>query len=232
MKDVENVGNKFIVSITTSKTKIERSFVISGAFYNVCKRYVDIRLKDTNTNQFFTNYQKGKCTKQVVGINKIGNVPKQIAQYLNLENPSAYTSHCFRRTSATLLVNAGGDLLALKRHGGWRSSAVAEGYVDNSLHNQTTTADKIMGAVAPTSTCLEQNLDFAIEKNSQTVTGDKIMKTAATTSASLEQNAEITVEKNNSTISTTVLSHNASSRPLVLKNCKNFTINYNYCTEK
>lgn len=61
---------------------------------------------------------------------------KEIAKFLSLENPESYTGHCFRRSSATILVNSGTDLLALKRHGGWRSSAVAEGYVDDSIKNK------------------------------------------------------------------------------------------------
>lgn len=203
--DVEDLGNKFLINIPTSKTKIERSFVVSGDFYNVSKRYFEIRLKlnESSITQFFMNYQKGKCTKQVVGINKIGSVPKQIAQYLKLENPSAYTSHCLRRTSATFLVNAGGDLLALKRHGGWRSSATAESYVDNSLCNQTNTANKIMEAIASSSTSRDENFDYIVDENQPSTSS-----------------------------STTVVSHSASSRPLILKNCTNFTINYNYYTEK
>lgn len=37
-----------------------------------------------------------------------------------------------RRTSATLFVNSGGDMLELKRLGGWKSDSVAQGYVNDS----------------------------------------------------------------------------------------------------
>lgn len=67
---------------------------------------------------FFLNYKNGKCTKQVTGKNKIGNMPKEIANYLNLPDPQAYTGHSFRRTSATLLANSGFDITTLKLHGG------------------------------------------------------------------------------------------------------------------
>ena len=53
-------------------------------------------------------------------------MPQKIAQFLKLTNPELYTGHCFRRTSATLLIDAGGDITALKRHGGWKSTAVTE----------------------------------------------------------------------------------------------------------
>jgi hypothetical protein len=43
-----------------------------------------------------------------------------------------------RRTSASLLAKAGADISVIKRHGAWKSSNVAEGYVDDSLENRTT----------------------------------------------------------------------------------------------
>lgn len=77
----------------------------------------------------------------------MGSIPKQIAEYLGLPDAKLYTGHCFRRSSATILVDAGGDLLELKRHGGWRSSTVAEGYVDDSINNKTATSSKISCAI-------------------------------------------------------------------------------------
>ena len=38
--------------------------------------------------------------------------------------------HSFRRTSASLLVDGGGDSYDLQRHGGWKSMAAASGYID------------------------------------------------------------------------------------------------------
>ena len=63
-------------------------------------------------------------------MNYIAKVPQNIAQYLGLPEPCKYKGHCFRRSSATLLVNGGGDILQLKKHGGWKSTNVAEGYID------------------------------------------------------------------------------------------------------
>jgi integrase len=80
-------------------------FVVPGKFYNITKKYMDLRSPDME--QFFLNYQNGKCYKQVVGINKIGEQPKIIAQYLKLPNPELFTGHCFRRTGATILADAG-----------------------------------------------------------------------------------------------------------------------------
>lgn len=60
-------------------------------------------------------------------INKIGSLSQEIAIYLELPDAKTYTDHTFRRTSATLITNAGSNMTTLKRHGGWKSSNVAEG---------------------------------------------------------------------------------------------------------
>ncbi|KAJ8912718.1 hypothetical protein NQ315_012272 [Exocentrus adspersus] len=50
--------------------------------------------------------------------------------------PELYTGHCFRRTGATMVVDAGGDILSLKHAGGWKSSEIAMSYVDDSINNK------------------------------------------------------------------------------------------------
>ncbi|CAH1383311.1 unnamed protein product, partial [Tenebrio molitor] len=74
---------------------------------------------------------------------------KAIAAFLKLPNPEQYSGHSFRRSSVTILVDAGGDITALKRHGGWKSTAVAEGYMDESVKNKTDTANKISSSIQP-----------------------------------------------------------------------------------
>jgi len=79
-----------------------------------------LRPANVKSDRFFLNYKNGKCAKQVIGKNKIENMPKEIAKYLNLPDPQAYTGHSIRRTSATLLDDSGGDITTPKRHGGWK----------------------------------------------------------------------------------------------------------------
>lgn len=138
--DVEDKNNGvLLVRIPETKTYKPRTFVVTGdEFYNTFKKYITLRPRTVSSNSnLFLNYQKGKCTKQVIGINKIGGTPKEIATFLKLENPEKYTGHSFRRTSATVLSNAGADITTLKKHGGWKSTTVAEGYIDESVSNKT-----------------------------------------------------------------------------------------------
>lgn len=53
------------------------------------------------------------------------------------------TGHAFRRSSATIVANAGASTTALKLHGGWKSATVAESYVDNSTFNKNQIATMI-----------------------------------------------------------------------------------------
>lgn len=138
--------NEFQVKLVDTKTKTDRSFVIPGMFYELSKKYV--LLRPPAIEQFFVNYQKGKCTKQVVGVNKIGNQPKIIAKFLKLPNADSYTGHCFRRSGATILADAGGDTLTVKNFGGWKSTAVMETYIEQSLNKKVEIANTIISSVA------------------------------------------------------------------------------------
>lgn len=136
-----------MVKVSKTKTKIDRSFIVTGNYYAVCKKYIDLRPTPCQNPAFFLNYRSGKCVDQRTGINKFGALGKTIASFLNLPNPALYTGHCFRRTSATLLIDSGGDLTALKRHGGWKSSTVAESYIDESLMNKIQVSNTILNSI-------------------------------------------------------------------------------------
>lgn len=120
-----------LVKIPNHKTNIPRVFTVDGKFRNIVAKYEALRPKNASSDRFFLNFQRGKCTLQVIGKNKFGKMPGDIAKYLNLPDASLYTGHSFRRTSATLLADSGADLKTLKLHGGWKSSAVARGNIKN-----------------------------------------------------------------------------------------------------
>ncbi|KAJ8914729.1 hypothetical protein NQ315_017439 [Exocentrus adspersus] len=128
-----------------------------------CTKKIDLRLSNTPHRRFFANYKHGKCTVQCVGINSIGKMPSNIAGFLKLQNPEMYTGHSFRRTSATMLANSGASITNIKRHGGWKSASVAEGYLEDSLQNKKKIAPQILRCVSPkpnTSTLKETDNDL------------------------------------------------------------------------
>lgn len=147
VNDINDLQSILVVTIQNTKTKTSRQFTVTGSYYKICKKYMDLRPTTCTSSSFFLNYFNGKCTVQNIGINKFGNMGKQIATYLNLPDPHLYTGHCFRRSSATILVDAGGDITSLKRHGGWKSTTVAESYIDDSIQNKMTVSNKILNSI-------------------------------------------------------------------------------------
>ncbi|KAJ3653491.1 hypothetical protein Zmor_012740 [Zophobas morio] len=146
--DIQDCGNVLNIVIPDSKTHKERRFSVVNEGFGVntidlYRRYVALR--PTNSPlRFFLHYYKGKCTRQNVR-DTFGKIPRKIATFLKLENPAKYTGHSFRRSSATLLVNAGGDITSLKRHGGWESTKVAESYIQESFGERVKIAQKVFG---------------------------------------------------------------------------------------
>ncbi|XP_061704420.1 uncharacterized protein LOC133515846 [Cydia pomonella] len=106
-----------LLLIKLPKTSNNRSFVVREEYVQIVEQYKSLRPPNTKTDRFFLQYHKGKCSRQPMGVNKIGGIPRDIATYLKLPDPQLYTGHCFKRTSATLLADSGADLTLLKRQG-------------------------------------------------------------------------------------------------------------------
>lgn len=90
-------------------------------------------------------YRKGKCTVQRVGIHSFAKMPSIVAEFLKLPNSTEYTGHCFRRSSASMAADSNVDLVSLKRLGGWKSSSVAESYIDESIEKKKKVCRMLMG---------------------------------------------------------------------------------------
>lgn len=150
--EVSNVDDRksvIVVSLFDTKTKQNRSFCITDkecgvSFLEVVRKYIALRPENVPHNKFFVNYRQRKCTTQPVGINTIYKIPKKIADFLELPNSEMYTGHCFRRSGATMLANSGADLITVKRLGGWKSSSVAESYIEESIGRKIDISNRIL----------------------------------------------------------------------------------------
>lgn len=175
--DIEDLKSALLVKIPRTKTGNCRSFTIIGEkCLRICRKYASLRPKDYEERRFFIKYHNGKCQRMVVGIHKISSTAREVAKYLNLENFSEYTGHSLRRTSATILVDSGGDLTCLKRHGGWRSDTVAEGYIEGSLENKMTTARKIFSVnetSKPSTSANSLFLENSVANNQEKIVKEK-----------------------------------------------------------
>ncbi|KAJ8974373.1 hypothetical protein NQ317_009420, partial [Molorchus minor] len=126
--DIEDVGSSLIVKIPNTKTKIPRIFVVTdvGNMLELFRKYLSLRPPHVKHKRLFLYYKAGKCSSQPVGKNTMGKIPSVVASYLKLPDVACYTGHCLRRSSATLLADAGVDITTIKRHAGWKSTTVAE----------------------------------------------------------------------------------------------------------
>lgn len=106
--DIQDAGNVLIITIRESNNKLPRTFTVvdnkdKTSFLHIYRKYASLRPPQTNHKRFFLFYRNDKCTQQQVGINQFGKIPSLIATFLNVPQPDAYTGHCFRRSSASLL---------------------------------------------------------------------------------------------------------------------------------
>lgn len=198
VNNIEDLGKALLVTIPNTKTYTPRSFTITGNYYNICQKYIKLRPLDANntTSRFFLNYQNGKCTKQVIGINKFGNVPKKIAAFLNLPDTQLYTGHSLRRSSTTILSDTGANLTEIKQHGGWKSSAVAEQYIEDSLNNKIKRGQKIFQSLttSKTTNMVETVGNFDDE------TLDNVLSNLPTTAATTSSTVKNLPSSSNTTI--------------------------------
>lgn len=148
LEDVEDNGRFLVVFLRDGKTHKSRSFTITkeGCPFDPCsfyRKYINLRPTNMKTTRLLIAYRNGRCYAQHVGCHTISGTTKQIAEYLNLKNPEEYTGHGLRRSSASMLVEGGANLLTLKRHGGWHSSIVAEGYIEESVSRKIEVSRKL-----------------------------------------------------------------------------------------
>ncbi|KAJ8912672.1 hypothetical protein NQ315_011031 [Exocentrus adspersus] len=149
LDDIEENEDIVIINIPNSKNHTSRSFVISnkindGNLMSLYKKYKNLRKPETPHKRFFVAYKKGKCTVQCVGVNTFGKIPSEIAAYLQLPNPQLCTGHSFRRSSASILADTGEGITSIKRLGGWKSTSVAEGYLEESIGHKKVITNKIL----------------------------------------------------------------------------------------
>lgn len=89
--DIKERGDRiYLVNIPKNKTDTPRSFTICDNYYDIVKKYINLRPAG-NLTRFFVCYRNGKCIRQPIGEHKFPHFPRQIAEFLNLDDPGSYT---------------------------------------------------------------------------------------------------------------------------------------------
>ena len=142
-EDIIEDNNTLLILIPKTRGGDPKSFVVMGKLRGVINKYRALRPENVPTNKFFITYRKGKCTNQVIGVNKICVMPKTIATFLGKENSDSYSGHSFRVTSAKSLIDAGANITSPETRDDCKSTAEPEGYLKVAVSNQKRTYSKI-----------------------------------------------------------------------------------------
>lgn len=163
LKDIEEIADGVLIRITRMKTTArETRFIVPYTSFScsavspakVVLDYIAVVrpwLISHKLSRLWPRPIKSGYSSQFRGKNHMTVIAKAIAEFLNL-NTANYTSHSFRRSSATAVADNGMSLLNLKRFGGWKSDTVASSYIDESLASIKEAAVKL--APSPASALL------------------------------------------------------------------------------
>lgn len=147
VSNIKDDGKEVIVKIPETKNKDPKFYIVGDEFAKIIREYMMMRPPAATSDRLFYQWRKGKCVNQVMGKHSIAKIPKDVATFLKLPEPSSYTGHSYRRTGTTLAANAGFSMIELKRFGGWKSDRVCEGYIQNSLKYKRQQAKRISDAI-------------------------------------------------------------------------------------
>ncbi|KAJ8925274.1 hypothetical protein NQ315_009102 [Exocentrus adspersus] len=139
--DVKDVGSYLLVSIPDTKTGISRKFTIieEGLCVNaieICRKYISLRPILLTQDRFFLRYMNQKCMyssacwNQHIGKGSLNScfIPK--SSKCRIIYWSLYEAHF-------------NNFISIKRHGGCKSSTVAESYIEDSISNKLEIARKV-----------------------------------------------------------------------------------------
>ena len=112
------------------------TFWVPGLYLPMFEQYM-LELSKSGAegnSRFLKNFNSKAKTRTIgTGKNMITKFIREMCSILGIVNTVGYTTHCFRRSAATNLADAGVSLVNLKRHGQWKSDSVAERYIANSV---------------------------------------------------------------------------------------------------
>ena len=109
---------------------------------DILKFYFQLFPVESRNGRFLRYCVNGQGSNKPIGKTSIGQYPKIVAQFLQVD-PEGYTGHCWRRTGATILAENDITLIQLKHAGGWRSDQVAQQYIDETKTGKLQIASRL-----------------------------------------------------------------------------------------
>lgn len=122
IENIQVFESSMHVTVHKQQKNIVHKFTIIDTFYQICKRYADIRSSNNECSSFLLWYQNGRCIPKNIECNQLGEMWKQIAEFLELPNPESYAAHNFSTLFSRLVL--------------------VDGKVTNALQSQVTDLNK------------------------------------------------------------------------------------------
>jgi integrase len=140
LEKISRDSEGFTITHTRAKQrsdKITTKFLVPqmGGYANLLAVYLDkvkSQLDRFKGRVWFTGKKNKMLTSQFMGKNSVSKVPHEIAALLKLPDPSQYTFHSFKRTSATRAANAGATTEQLVDFFGWKNASMLQEYISSS----------------------------------------------------------------------------------------------------
>ncbi|XP_066139022.1 uncharacterized protein [Euwallacea fornicatus] len=97
---IQDLDTILYVTVKDRNEKSCRTFTIAEDIYiDTYRKYAAQRPSGLEGFRFFLNYENGRCLKSHMGKQKIGAVPRKVANFLNLPDWKEYTGHCMRQST-------------------------------------------------------------------------------------------------------------------------------------
>jgi hypothetical protein len=134
--------------------KLETKFLVpaAGGYADQLGVYlnkVNMQLSKYKGRVWFTGTQSQMLKNQAMGKNMLAKLPHELATRFSLPDPSIYTFHSFRRTSATSAADGGSSTAQMTDFFGWKNPTMCHEYVSSSKPAITSMAKKLAGRVEP-----------------------------------------------------------------------------------
>lgn len=119
----ETIKNKFNVPLEYCQYLENYDNVLTEAKLGEGRIFKTFRIRQ-NGNGYYVNQPMGKHV--------LAKFPEQMATFLGLPNPTSYTGHSLRRSTANVMAEAGASTAIMKKHFNWKSENTCLKYVDNT----------------------------------------------------------------------------------------------------
>ena len=148
--------------------KMESKFLVpdAGGYAAQFSLYlfkVNNQLKKFQGRVWYTGTKSEMLKSQPMGRNMVANSPHEIAVRLSLPDPSLYTFHSFRRTSATSAADGGSSTAQMTDFFGWKSPNMCQEYVSSSKPAVTSMA-KTLAADVMEVEVVQETQDFNMQE--------------------------------------------------------------------